>query len=211
MTVPPGLERLRAFEAAAHDLRQPLQIIVMALGAVERNDGAKYAPVLERAKRAVETLDHSLGQCADALRLGSGAWQPEIKSFEARSLAKSLATEYAALAANAGLELRVVFPDSEVCSDPQMLGRLLGNLIINALAFTARGGVLVAMRRRTSGVLIQVFDTGGGHARQGLGIGFQLAERLTHALGCELAVRSVPAKGSCCAVLVPVEGGSAGI
>jgi signal transduction histidine kinase len=195
-------ERRRAIEAAAHDLRQPLQIIAMTLGAVERDDGVKYAAALARAKRALEVLEYSVDQCADSLRLGFGEWRPVMKSFELRPLMKALDAEYDAFAANGGVRLRFAVPHLKVRSDPEMLGRLVGNLIVNAVIRTQRGAVLVGARRRTGGVLLQVFDTGGARGRQKLGLGFQLARRLAQALGYTLSARSVPGKGSCCSVVI---------
>jgi two-component system, sensor histidine kinase len=195
-------ETRRAAEAAAHELRQPLQIIAMSLGALERDDPAKYAAALARARRALEVLEHSVDQCTDSLRLGFGQWRPAMKSFELRPLMKELDAEYAAFAANGGVRLRFAVPHVNVRSDPEMLGRLIGNLIFNAVTRTQRGGVLVGARRRAGGVLLQVFDTGGARARQDPGLGFQLASRLAQALGYTLSSRSVAGKGSCCAVLI---------
>jgi two-component system, sensor histidine kinase len=195
-------ESRRAIEAAAHELRQPLQIIAMSLGAVERDDAAKYASALARAKRALEVLEHSVDQCADSLRLGFGEWRPDVKRFELRPLMKELDAEYAAFAANGGVRLRFAVPQLEVRSDPEMLGRLVGNLIVSAVTRTQRGGVLVGARRRAGGVLLQVFDTGGARALQHSGLGFQLAGRLAQALGYTLSSRSVPGKGSCCALVI---------
>ena len=47
-------------------------------------------------------------------------------------------------------------------TDRRRLQSLLGNLIGKAVKYTARGGILVGIRRRGRQVLIQVWDTGIG-------------------------------------------------
>ena len=47
-----------------HTLAQDLQVIAMALAALERADGARHAQVLERAKRALERLDRVIQELA---------------------------------------------------------------------------------------------------------------------------------------------------
>lgn len=47
-----------------HTLAQDLQILAMALAAIERADGARHAQVLERAKRALERLERAIQELA---------------------------------------------------------------------------------------------------------------------------------------------------
>ena len=64
-----------------------------------------------------------------------------------------------------GLDLRFRCDGERVTSDPALLEQVLGNLVGNALRYTARGGVLVAARRRRSAVRLEVWDTGAGLPR----------------------------------------------
>ena len=104
-----------------------------------------------------------------------------------------------------------------VRSDRQLLERMLGNLLANAIRYTDRGGVLLAARPRGNRVLLQVWDSGVGIAPQaidrvfdefvqlnpqtaqhhhGLGLGLAIVKRLAGVLDARVAVRSVPQRGS---------------
>jgi CheY-like chemotaxis protein len=94
---------------------------------------------------------------------------------------------------------------------------LVGNLVGNAIKYTQRGGVLVAIRRRGNQALFQVWDTGIGmeathlnrifeeyvqidnperDRSKGLGLGLAIAKRIANLLNTEVACRSRLGKGS---------------
>jgi len=49
---------------------------------------------------------------------------------------------------------------------PELLLRILRNIVGNAVKYTERGGILVGTRRRGDRGVIQVWDTGVGVARE---------------------------------------------
>lgn len=53
-----------------HDLAQDLQVLAMAIAAIERRDGARHAKVLEPARRALERLDRGLEELLELARRG---------------------------------------------------------------------------------------------------------------------------------------------
>jgi hypothetical protein len=51
-----------------HELAQDLQVITMAIAAIERRDGARHEKVLGPARRAVEHLDRALEELREIVR-----------------------------------------------------------------------------------------------------------------------------------------------
>jgi CheY-like chemotaxis protein len=100
------------------------------------------------------------------------------------------------------------------------------NLVSNAVRYTERGGVLVAARQRRPGtVLLQIWDTGRGipadaqglvfeefvqldnpgrDRSKGLGLGLAIVQRSVRLLGARLSLRSVPGRGSCFTLELPL-------
>jgi CheY-like chemotaxis protein len=102
---------------------------------------------------------------------------------------------------------------------------VLGNLVANAIRYTRTGGVLVGCRQRGGQLVIAVWDTGIGIARDqqqriyeeffqlgnperdrknGLGLGLPIARRMARLLDAEIELRSEPGRGSCFAIRVPL-------
>jgi CheY-like chemotaxis protein/anti-sigma regulatory factor (Ser/Thr protein kinase) len=134
-----------------------------------------------------------------------------------------LAFEYAPVAQQKGLALRVMSTSLYVRSDPTLLARIVRNLLANAVRYTERGRVTIGCRRRGAQVSIEVWDTGPGipaekfaevfqefaqlgnperDRRKGLGLGLAIVERLAKLLGHGLELRSTLGKGSVFAVTV---------
>jgi CheY-like chemotaxis protein/anti-sigma regulatory factor (Ser/Thr protein kinase) len=119
------------------------------------------------------------------------------------------------IAAQKGLELRVVRTSANVRSDPVLLERVLKNLLTNAIRYTERGRIVIGCRRLAPGRLrIEIVDSGvgipteeqdhifeeyyqlDGASAQGLGLGLPIVKSLGDLLGHKVAVRSVPRRGS---------------
>ena len=115
-----------------------------------------------------------------------------------------------------------------VRTDAILFGRILRNLVTNAIRYTQRGGkVLVGCRPTGQTIAVQVLDTGIGIAKdkleeifqefyqvgnserdrdQGLGLGLAIVRRLSWLLNCPVTVRSTETKGSAFTVKAPLVG-----
>lgn len=215
-----SLAKTRFLAAASHDLRQPIQAISLFADSLSRTglngDQKRLSGYLTESTRALGEL---LNVLLDISRLDAGAIRPNPEALPVDSLIKSIEAGFSTLAATKSLRFKLSFPfgNMAVKADSQLLMRLLGNLVGNAIKYTSQGGILVAIRRRGNQALIQVWDTGIGIAPEhmdsifeeyvqvgnperdgtkGLGLGLAIARRLARLQETELVCRSRPGKGS---------------
>ena len=213
--------RTRFLAGAAHDLKQP----VNALGIYAEwlsNEPAlaeELGPKILQSTRAINSLFDSL---FDWVKIDAGRFELVERVVDLRPMWSDLEVQFGAEARQKGLTLRVHRLDAQLRTDPVMLGRVLGNLLANAIRYTARGGVLLAARRRAGGLSLEVWDTGIGIVQaqqapifeefykvpttgteEGFGLGLAIVQGLAQHLGFQVSVRSRPGRGTVFRVWVP--------
>jgi two-component system, sensor histidine kinase len=221
-------EKSRFLGAASHDLRQPMHALGLFAAALEKDLArTPLRPTVANMMRAVDALDQSFNAMLDISKLDAGVVQPTLQSFPIRDLFRRLHMQCAGQAEALGLSLRFKAGGKIVTSDPQLLERVLGNLIQNAIRYTRHGGMVVVARSRRARTCIEVWDTGigisedelpkvfdefyqvdnpGRDRTRGLGMGLAIVKRLVLLMGHELEVKSVPGRGTVFRILlVPTE------
>lgn len=222
-----SLEKTRFLTTASHDLRQPLHAISL-FGATLENQlqGKQEGTHAHRLMQAVNALSHSLETMLDVSRIDAGVVKPVLQSVPLDPVLLTLDDVFGALAEQRGLQLRIRASGLHARSDPQLLSRILSNLIDNALKYTAAGGVVVAARVKADRVWIDVRDTGAGIApdqrerifdefyqvgnpgrdrAQGLGIGLSIVKRLSRLMDHPIVMRSRPGRGTLFRISLPHE------
>jgi PAS domain S-box-containing protein len=211
---------------ASHDIRQPLQAMALLLGGLKRDI------TTAAGTRKLSAVEHSLAagmELLDALlefsKLDAGALRPHMMTVSIGDLFDVLADGFAVEAAQKGIGLAIVSTRLSTRSDPQLLERILRNLVSNAIKYTDRGRVLIGCRRRGDRIRVEVWDTGRGIAserqrqifweyvqieergrsRGGLGLGLAIVDRLVKLLGHQVEVRSWPGRGSVFAVEMTID------
>ena len=160
-------EKTRFLATASHDLRQPVHAIAL-FGAVlekELHDHPQHDNA-QRLMRAVQALGHSLDAMLDVSRLDAGDVTPACAVVPLNTVFNALSQTFAARADERGLQLRLRATPLWARTDPELLTRLVANLVDNALKYTPQGGVLVMARERGAEVWIDVRDTGIGIAAE---------------------------------------------
>jgi two-component system, sensor histidine kinase len=211
--------------AASHDLHQPLDAARLFLGTLENEVSAgRSRDLVGRIETALDGVTELIDTLLDISKLDSGAWPVRPASFPVSSVLAHLADRYGPQAASCGLTMDVVSSSAFVHTDRALLQRALGNLVSNAVRYTATGHILIGCRRRGETVSVEVWDTGIGipaamrpyifeefrrvgtpprGQEKGCGLGLAIVERIARLLGLEIDVRSRVGRGSCFALRVP--------
>ena len=214
----------RFVAAASHDLLQPLSAAKLFLASAEDEASQEAAPILGKARRALESVEHLMDALVDISRLDSGRTEVHVGNVSLGRLMRQLGDELAPEARAKGLRLRVVPSSAIVASDPTYLRRVLQNLLSNAVRYTREGTVLMGARRRGDQVSVEVIDTGPGipedrtrdifrefqrldsaaSASEGMGLGLAIVERACALLDHELSLESEVGQGTRFTVSLPV-------
>ncbi|SOC46192.1 Na+/proline symporter [Rhizobium subbaraonis] len=226
-----NLGKTRFFAAAGHDILQPLNAArLYSSSLVERLGDTDNHMLVRNIDSSLESVETILGAVLDISRLDTGAMKPRMQAVRLDELFKRIETDFAPMARAKDLSLKVVSTSLAVRSDPNLLRRLVQNLVSNAIKYTNSGKVLVGVRRQGGSAFIQVLDTGigippskfrtvfkefarldeGARNAPGLGLGLSIVDRISRVLGHAVDLQSVPGRGTSFKVRVPVEAGASG-
>lgn len=221
-------EKSRFLAAASHDLLQPIHAARLFVSGLAREVPDHAIPLLDNIGRSISAADTLLRTLLDISKLDAGGITPDITNVDVNDLLHELAAAFALQAADKGLTLKVIGPRVALKTDRVLLTSILQNLVSNALRYTKSGGALIATRRSTDHILIDVYDTGvgidEGHLKlifreferlgtvseTGLGLGLAIVERIARVLDVQIEVRSVVGRGSRFRILFPCASVSCG-
>jgi signal transduction histidine kinase len=220
------LAKSQFLASVSHDLRQPVQSLVLFMALLqERVLEPSAKNLLAAAQQVLDGLKLLLDGLLDLSKLDASLVVPKLAPVSLGRLFERMRNEYTGRADEAGLKLTVVPCSLTVRSDPMLLERMLRNLIENAIRFTRQGAILIGCRRRGDRASIEVLDTGIGiaaadqkaifeefhqlnnperSAAKGLGLGLSIVRRMGRLLGHDVTVDSDPGKGSRFAIDAPV-------
>lgn len=214
-----NLAKSHFLAAASHDLRQPLQALALNSGELVRLPvGGEAQAIAQEVASSIDDLRCMLDGLLDVSQLDVGVVAPHPRSFPLRRLLEAVTTSFRAAAASRQLTISCDCPASiTVHTDPELLRRVLANLVDNALKFTHRGGVTVLASVGEAGVQVEVRDTGPGIEPQdrerifddlvrlegggrdnvpGHGLGLGIVRRLVALLDIGLDLDSAPGQGT---------------
>jgi two-component system, sensor histidine kinase len=208
-----SLAKSQFLAAASHDLRQPLYALGLFSSSLnELRLDERGRDVVRRIQNSIGVMDSLFDGLLDLSKLEAGVVEPKLAAVSVDDLFDRIAQVFRPLALERGLELRLRCEGEWAWSDRVLLEQVLGNLVSNAIRWTRKGGVLVAVRRRRDGLRFEVWDTGVGIAetdlrrifddyvqrdrRMGLGLGLSIAKRSIALIGSRIEVASRVGRGS---------------
>ena len=212
--------------SVSHDLRQPMHAIGLFSATLKhRVTTLEQGELVQRIEDAVTALQNMFDGLLNLSRLDSGMLEPNLEPCDLAALLKRIGQEFEPQAEQKGLQLRIRTCPAWVSSDLMLLGRMLGNLVANAIRYTEHGGVLISCRRRQGQWMVQIWDTGVGipaehlphifeeyyqvgnaerNSAQGVGLGLSIVSGIARLLDYRIEVFSRPGRGSVFNIVLPL-------
>ncbi len=219
------VERLRSDLIAwvGHDLQTPLasmRAILEALADGMVDDPEAVQRYLKTAQRDIRSLSLLIDDLFQMAQIDAGGLQLDLSPNSLSDLISDTLESFSELAARQGISLEgAVEPEVDpVCMDAARIGRVLNNLVGNALRHTnAQGRVNVTARRTGPRVEVVVSDSGEGiqpqdlphlfeqfyrgeksrsRATGGAGLGLAISRGIVQAHGGEIRVESELGEGT---------------
>ena len=221
------LERVRRdlISMIVHDLKMPLSTILPSLESLLAGDMGKLtkdqAHFVQMARRSSQEMLMLIQNLLDVAKMEEGKLKLQRELMSPSDWARSIAGNFQPLAEAAKKKLTLSFTKdlSPVDGDAALLGRVLGNLISNALRHTpaASGEVAVSLYRDGSQLAVEVRDNGEGipaeeqqrifekfvqgetqeaTLRSGTGLGLTFCKMVVEAHGGHITLFSQPKEGS---------------
>ena len=157
--------RLSQFSAdLAHELRTPIaNMLGEAQVALTRDRSAiEYREIIESTVAECERLSRIVDNLLFVARVDAAREPIARKRFDARAAAEKIADFYQTAADDHHVTI-TCSGDGQIYADPDLFERAVGNLIDNALRFTAKhGSINVEVAKHNSDFEVAVHDNGSG-------------------------------------------------
>lgn len=202
----------------SHDLRQPLTGIRLNLASlpryIEQGQKTRVAEALNSLNNASEQLQAQFNSMLDYARSESRELQPNFKLLDVAEILQRLESSYQSIAEHKGLDLKFRGRHCLLESDPLLLTRQQGQEL-RLEVYDTGVGIPESEQLRIFDLFYQVGnkarevtqqDSTGQESfnEQHMGIGLSTVRNLTLALGGVLGIRSLPGRGSCFSLRLPL-------
>ncbi|MGH7812890.1 MAG: sensor histidine kinase [Candidatus Binataceae bacterium] len=233
--------RLEALANLAHELRQPVQALLGYLEILSDELGdsipAGQRRILARMNLNAHELALTVENVMDFATAGAGAEVCAAEDIELRDLLAEIVPSLEAANQGKGLALHIDLETAPVVfhAPRRPIKSILLNLALNAIKFTDRGAVTIAIRRAPaetgSAIELEVSDTGPGiepskvarafeqctqlsaasaRTHRGMGLGLAVVRRNADRIGARLFVRTTRGGDPAFRLLIPIAPPSSG-
>ncbi|MGG1517192.1 sensor histidine kinase [Paenibacillus oryzisoli] len=203
----------------SHDLKTPLTVILGLTETIALDDRLESDERQRLARKVHEkSLDllHLIHEMFDLARLESGDRTVPLVKLDACAVCRSSILFFYEMIESHGLEVDVQLPEQPVYiyANSDALGRVLHNLLSNAIRYGNDGGVVgIAVRQEPDNVAIEIWDRGKGIQEadrdrvferlytledsrnqnfQGSGLGLTITKRLVELMEGTIELTSIP-------------------
>lgn len=209
-------QREDLLRAVSHDLRNPLQIVLLQAQRLARlvEQDAKAQRAASAVFAAGRRMELMIRDLVESARLERGALVLRREPVPLRSFLSALLADATGVLEVARVRNLVPEELPAVDADPGRLDRILMNLVGNALKYSSAGEVEVRAAHEGGTVRVSVVDRGPGispnvlphlferwqrggvRSGDGLGLGLYIVRKLVEAHGGAVHAESVPGQGS---------------
>ncbi|MQT56865.1 GAF domain-containing protein [Pseudomonas sp. FSL R10-0399] len=207
----------------SHDLRNPMTIISMLCGMMQKTFSSDGSHASRRITTAIDTMQQAssrmnilLEDLLDTSKIEAGRYTISAQSLDVTQIFEEALSLLMPLASEKQVELTFhAEPDLQIHADPERLFQVLSNLISNAIKFTpADGKIVVAAMSNGDDIVFSVRDSGKGIPAEqlphifdrywtakegnasGTGLGLYISQGIIKAHGGQLLAESTPGEGS---------------
>ncbi len=214
----------RFFANISHEFRTPLTLTIGPLEDISKTNGHQLPERISKkanmALRNSKRLLRLVNQILDISKIETGHLSAKVAEGNIGEYCQSIAKAFLGLSEKKSIEYSINIPEGMVMLwfDPDMMEKILGNLLSNAFKFTPKGGkITVGLSSEAEQVVLKVSDTGVGIPEEelkhvferfyqtgesvstiqaGTGIGLSLVKELVELHGGTIAVESKTEKGT---------------
>ncbi|MNI42393.1 Alkaline phosphatase synthesis sensor protein PhoR [compost metagenome] len=215
----------------SHDLRNPMTVISMLCGMMQKTFSSDGPHTSRRISTAIDTMQQAAGRMntlledlLDTSKIDAGRYTITPQKLDVAQMFEEAQALLAPLALDKDISISFdAEPDLRIQADPERLFQVLSNLVSNAIKFTPRLGT-VGVRAESSGgeIVFTVRDSGEGIPAEhlphvfdrywtvkegnptGTGLGLYITQGIVEAHGGRIVAESAPGQGALFRFTVPV-------
>ena len=215
----------RFYSSSAHDIRQPVYALKLyaEMGEADQSQLPHLLPKITASCDAIHKLFDSLFEFE---QINAGHVHITHETVDIDEVMEDLELKFKPFAHRKNLKFHINAVSGYLQTDQLLVKRILTCFISNAIKYTEKGGILVAVRKRKSMVVFEVWDTGIGintanlehvfeefykvgelsSADEGFGLGLSVVKRLSaYAEGSRISVNSRLGTGSVFRFELPIK------
>ena len=207
----------------SHDLRNPMTVISMLCGMMQKAFSSDGPHTSRRISSAIDTMQQAAGRMnvlledlLDTSKIEAGRYVVKPVALDVSQMFEEAYSLLAPLAMDKGIDLSFnAEPGLQINGDPERLFQVLSNLIGNAIKFTPRqGNIGISAMSNGEEIIFSVRDSGEGIAPEqlphvfdrywtqaennptGTGLGLYITQGIVQAHGGKIVAESELGRGS---------------